>query len=67
MKYIVWLVLSTVASFGISLFFNDDTGKLVFTLLCFMFLCTLYIGDLIIDVAEKLSNNQKKIYALLDR
>lgn len=67
MKYIVWFILSCIGSSGISLFFDGTTGKLVFTLLTFLFLCTLYIAGLVITMAEQLSNNQKKIYALLEK
>lgn len=67
MKYVLWFIVSCIVSFGISLFFDGATGKLVFTLLTFLFLCTLYIADLVITAVEQLSNNQKKIYALLKK
>lgn len=63
MKYFVWLGLSAAVSFGISLFFSGDTAKVVFTLLTFMFLCALFVADMVV---ESLSYNQKKIYELLE-
>lgn len=66
MKYFVWLGLSAAVSFGISLFFSGDTAKVVFTLLTFMFLCAMFVTNKVVESNNLLSNNQKKIYELLE-
>jgi hypothetical protein len=62
MRHLLYIIVSAIVAFLLSLFFDGSTGKLVFVLLGSLFFCTLHLGSLIVEGVELLGRNDRKIF-----